>query len=108
MINIIPNRSYKDGYQDRPTPRPNSDVVREKRHSPRSPEELDLALTAIWALYKFIDGVGTKREALEEHLNCMHLLYERYLEETLDVSFSTSSYSEHVAEAPRDRERGPL
>jgi hypothetical protein len=82
-MNTIPQRSYKDGFQDRPTPRPNSDVVREKRHSPRSPEEVDLALTAIWSLYHFIDGVGSKKECLDEHMNCMHLLYERYLEETI-------------------------
>lgn len=83
LTNGLPYRSYKDGHQDRPTPRPNIDVVREQRHSPRTREEVELALSAIWELYHFIDGIGSKKECLEKNLNFMHILYERYLEESI-------------------------
>lgn len=89
LTNTIPNRSYKDSYQDRPTPRPNIDVVREQRHSPRTREEVKLALSAIWELYHFIDGIGSKKECLEKNLNFMHILYERYLEGELEDTISS-------------------
>lgn len=95
----IPQRSYKEGWHDRPTPRPNIDVVREQRHSPRTREEVQLALSAIWELYHFIDGIGTKEECLERNLNFMHLLYERYLEDTI----SSSGLAQLSAAASRDR-----
>jgi hypothetical protein len=79
----IPNRSYMDGFKDRPTPRPNIDVVREQRHSPRSREDVELALSAIWAMYDFIDGKGSKHATLSRHLDFATQLYMKYLEEDI-------------------------
>ncbi len=55
---ICANRHIKDAYNDLPIERPPIDVGREQRWSPRTRQEVDLALAAIKKLYQFIDGLN--------------------------------------------------
>lgn len=54
---ICANRHIKDAYNDLVLKRLPIDIGRELRWSPRTREEVDLALAAIKAIYQYIDGV---------------------------------------------------